>query len=101
MVFLHILIVEVKLSFNTISILPSVDLKLPASEPKIRSDFHPLFSPSPQTLDHWLQTGASSCQLVAYPHWRSWNDCTLDEFLRLKLTQPLNEESVGELRRRR
>ena len=51
MVFLHIPIVEVNLSFNAISILSSVDLKLPALEPKSRSDFHPLFSPSPQALD--------------------------------------------------
>src|SRR5215510_16468256 len=101
MVILHILIVEVKLSFNTISISPSVDLILPASEPKSRSDFHPLFSPSPQTLDHRLQTGAGFCQLVAYPHWRPRNDRTPDEPLRLKLSQPLNEESVGEPRRRR
>src|SRR5215467_693271 len=101
MVFLHILSVEVKLSSNTISILPSVDIILPASEPKSRSDFHPLFSPSPQTLDHWLQTGASFCQLVAYPHWRPRNDRAPDEPLRLKLSQPLSEQPVGEPRRRR
>src|SRR5262249_56125305 len=96
MVFLHILIVEVKLSSNTISILPPVDLILPASEPKSRSDFHPLFSPSPQTLDHWLQTGAGFCQLVAYPHWRPRNDRAPDDPLRLTLSHPPRHQPLRE-----
>src|SRR5215813_14281359 len=80
---------------------PPVDLKLPASDPKSRSDFHPPFGPSTQTLDHWLQTGASFCQLVAYPHRRPRNDRAPDEPLRFELTQPLGEQSVGEPRHRR
>src|SRR5882672_6228946 len=67
----------------------------------IRSDFHPPFSPSPETLDHWLQTLTGFCQLVANPHGRPRNDCAADEPLRLKLTQSLGEQTVGEPRHRR
>ena len=65
------------------------------------SNFHPSFSPSPETFNHWLQTLTGFCKLIANPHGRPRNDCAADEPLRLKLTQALGEQTVGEPRHRR
>src|SRR6266576_5588923 len=72
-----------------------------SSDDDMRSDFHPAFSPSSETLDHWLQAITGFRQLVANPHGWPRNNRPPDEALRFKLTQSLGEQTVGEPRHRR